>query len=184
MLQVFTCLTMEHDRRLVLLAATVCFLASAAAINLFHRAQLTTGRDRIVWLGLDAAAAGFGIWATHFIAMLAYEPGAGAGYNLPLTILSLFFAVLIMGAGLGLALRNFVPWTAILGGAVIGCGVAVMHYTGMLAKRSAGESSIDSAATVGPGCCGGGQLAGRAVFDSRANPSAMDLASIRVSTSG
>jgi diguanylate cyclase (GGDEF)-like protein/PAS domain S-box-containing protein len=138
MLQVFTCLTMEHDRRLVLLAATVCFLASAAAINLFHRAQLTTGRDRFVWLGLDAAAAGFGIWATHFIAMLAYEPGAGAGYNLPLTIFSLFVAVLIMGAGLGLALRNFAPWTAILGGAVIGCGVAVMHYTGMLAVQLPG----------------------------------------------
>ena len=138
MLQVFTRLTMEHDKRLVLLAATVCFLASAAAINLFLRAKVTTGRDRFVWLGLDAAAAGLGIWATHFIAMLAYDPGVGAGYNLPLTTLSVLAAVLITGAGLTLALRDFDPWTAIVGGAVIGCGIAVTHYTGMLALQLPG----------------------------------------------
>jgi diguanylate cyclase (GGDEF)-like protein/PAS domain S-box-containing protein len=139
MWQVLTCLTMEHDRRLVLLAAAVCFLASAAAINLFHSAQVATGRDRFVWLGLDAAAAGFGIWATHFIAMLAYDPGVGAGYNLPLTIFSLLAAVVITGAGLTLALRDFGAWTAIVGGAVIGCGVAVMHYAGMLALQLPGR---------------------------------------------
>jgi NO-binding membrane sensor protein with MHYT domain len=64
MFRVFTCLTVDHDWRLVVLAGTVCFLASAVAINLFHRAQATKGRARLVWLSLDAAAAGFGIWAT------------------------------------------------------------------------------------------------------------------------
>jgi diguanylate cyclase (GGDEF)-like protein/PAS domain S-box-containing protein len=139
MFQVFTCLTVEHDWRLVVLAGTVCFLASAVAVNLFHRAQATKGRARLVWLSLDAAAAGFGIWATHFIAILAYDPGVGAGYNLGLTILSLLIAAFITGAGLGLALRNFGPWTAAFGGAVVGCGVAAMHYTGMLALQLPGR---------------------------------------------
>ena len=121
MFQVFTCLTVQHDWRLVVLAGIVCFLASTAAINLFHRAQATTGRARLVWLSLDAAAAGFGIWATHFIAILAYDPGVGAGYNLGLTILSLLIAAFITGAGLSIALRNFGAWTAALGGAVVGC---------------------------------------------------------------
>src|ERR1700730_7673079 len=141
MFQIFTCLTVEHDLRLVTLAAAVCFLASGVAISLFQRAQSTRGRARLVWLSLDAAAAGYGIWATHFIAMLAYEPGISAGYNLGLTILSLLFAVLITGAGLSLsiAFRNFGHWTALFGGALVGCGVAAMHYTGMLALELPGR---------------------------------------------
>jgi diguanylate cyclase (GGDEF)-like protein/PAS domain S-box-containing protein len=139
MFRVFTCLTVDHDWRLVVLAGTVCFLASAVAINLFHRAQATKGRTRLVWLSLDAAAAGFGIWATHFIAILAYDPGVGAGYDLGLTFLSLLIAALITGAGLAVALRNFGRWTAALGGAVVGCGVAAMHYTGMLALQLPGR---------------------------------------------
>src|ERR1700675_2741299 len=109
MYRILTCLTVEHDWRLVVLAAGVCFLASGVAISLFHRAQVVTGRERLVWLSLDAAAAGFGIWATHFIAMLAYDPGIGASYNLGLTILSLVFAALITGAGLSVAVRDSAP---------------------------------------------------------------------------
>jgi NO-binding membrane sensor protein with MHYT domain len=60
MYKVFTCLTVEHDWRLVVLAGAVCFLASGVAISLFHRAQATMGRARFVWLTLDAAAAGCG----------------------------------------------------------------------------------------------------------------------------
>jgi len=74
MFRVYSCLTVDHDWRLVVLAGTVCFLASAVAVSLFHRAQAATGRTRLVWLSLDAAVAGCGIWATHFIAMLAYDP--------------------------------------------------------------------------------------------------------------
>lgn len=134
MYKVLTCLTVEHDWRLVVLAVGVCFLASGVAISLFHRAQVAKGRARLVWLGLDAAAAGFGIWATHFIAMLAFDPGMGAGYDLGLTILSLLLAILITGVGLTIALMDFGQIAAAaIGGAVVGIGVAGMHYTGMLA---------------------------------------------------
>ena len=139
MFQVFTCLTVEHDWRLVVLAVAVCCLASAVAISVFHRAQATTGRARFVWLSLDAAAAGCGIWATHFIAMLAYDPAVHASYNLGLTILSLLFAALITGAGLRIALRDFTRWSPAIGGAVVGGGIAVMHYTGMLALELPGR---------------------------------------------
>ena len=139
MFQVYTCLTVDHDWRLVVLAATVCFLASAVAISLFHRAQATTGRSRLIWLGLDAAAAGYGIWATHFIAMLAYDPAIGAGYNLTLTVLSLLIAVFITGAGLGIALHDVGRWTSAFGGALVGGGIAAMHYTGMMALEVSGR---------------------------------------------
>src|SRR5215468_170849 len=97
MYRVLTCLGFEHDWRLVALAGFVCFLASLAAVTLFDRARATTGRARLVWVGLDAFVSGCGIWATHFIAMLAYDGGAGAGYSTRVTILSLVFAVVITG---------------------------------------------------------------------------------------
>jgi diguanylate cyclase (GGDEF)-like protein/PAS domain S-box-containing protein len=139
MLRVYSCLTVDHDWRLVALAVIMCFLASAVAISLFHRAQATIERTRIAWLGLDAVVAGGGIWATHFIAMLAYDPGIGAGYNLVVTILSLLIAMLVTGVGLGIALLFFGRWTAVLGGAVVGGGIAAMHYTGMMALEVPGR---------------------------------------------
>ena len=139
MFQVYTCLTVDHNWRLVALAGAVCFLASAVAISLFHRARATSGRTQLVWLCLDAAAAGCGIWATHFIAMLAYTPTVGVGYNLILTVLSLLIAVLITGVGLGMALLDFGRWTTEFGGAVVGSGIAAMHYTGMMALEVPGR---------------------------------------------
>jgi diguanylate cyclase (GGDEF)-like protein/PAS domain S-box-containing protein len=139
MFQVLTCLTVDHDRRLLALAIVICLLASGVAISLFHRAQATQGRARLVWLSLDAAAGGCGIWATHFIAMLAYEPDVGAGYNLGLTVLSLILAAVITGVGLHVALHDRSQRSAAIGGAVIGIGVATMHYSGMLALELPGQ---------------------------------------------
>ena len=78
MFRVYAYLTVDHDWRLVVLAGIVCVLASAVAVCLFRRAQATLGLARLVWLCLDAAAAGCGIWATHFMAVVAFDPGLGA----------------------------------------------------------------------------------------------------------
>src|ERR1700759_2080765 len=104
-----------------------------AAISLFYRARTSQGQMRAIWLGLDALVGGCGIWATHFIAMLAYDPGSGAGYSIRVTVLSLVFAVLINGVGLGVALSGERRAFAAIGGAIVGIGVAAMHYTGMMA---------------------------------------------------
>ena len=133
MYQVLFCLTDQHDWRLVALGGAVCMLASAAAISLFHRARATQGPGRLVWISLDAVVSGCGIWATHFIAMLAYGPGNGGAYNIPLTILSLIFAISVTFVGLSIAVSSSrTPWV-VLGGAIVGGGVAAMHYTGMAA---------------------------------------------------
>jgi len=133
MFQVLNCLGYEHDLRLVALAGAICLLASAVAISLFHRARASQGRTRLKWMALDAVAAGCGIWATHFIAMLAYDPGSVAGYNIGITLLSLVFAIVTVAFGLWIALRNARTASIALGGAVVGLGVAAMHYTGMTA---------------------------------------------------
>jgi len=133
MYQVLNCLVTEHDWRLVVLGGTICWLASTVAVSLYHRARASQGRTRAIWVCLDAAVGGCGIWATHFVAMLAYDPGSGAGYNIPVTLISLIFAVSIAAVGLSIALLNDRRSTIAMGGAVVGLGVAAMHYTGMMA---------------------------------------------------
>ena len=103
MFRVFNCLTTEHDWRLVIVAGVICFLASLTAISLFNRARATAGRARAAWVIAAGAATGCGIWATHFIAMLAYDPGVGIAYNIGLTALSLVVAAIVPGIGLALA---------------------------------------------------------------------------------
>ncbi|UQR60640.1 bifunctional diguanylate cyclase/phosphodiesterase [Bradyrhizobium sp. C-145] len=133
MYQVLFCLTDEHDWRLVALGGAVCLLASAAAISLFQRARATHGPARLAWIALDAAVSGCGIWATHFIAMLAYGPGGAGAYNIPVTLLSLILAISVNFVGLSIAVSSSRPVWIALGGAIVGSGVAAMHYTGMAA---------------------------------------------------
>jgi NO-binding membrane sensor protein with MHYT domain len=139
MFRVLTCLIVEHDLRLVVLAGVVCFLASLSAISLFHRARATRGRARGTWLAIAGAATGCGIWATHFIAMLAYEPGVATAYDIGLTAMSLVAAAAITAAGLSVAVLGPARFGAPAGGAIVGAGVACMHYTGMWALQVPGH---------------------------------------------
>ena len=139
MFRVFNCLTTQHDLRLVVVAGLVCYLASLTAITLFNRARSTAGRARVIWIAAAGAASGCGIWATHFLAMLAYDPAVPVGYNIDLTIMSLMAAAFITGSGLAVAVyfpRHLGP---LIGGAIIGIGVACMHYLGMSALELPGH---------------------------------------------
>src|SRR6266851_4420879 len=139
MFRVLTCLTTEHDWRLVVVAGVVCFLASLAAISVFRRARAASGRARAIWIVAAGATAGIGIWATHFIAMLAYDPGIPVAYNIGLTAFSLAAAAVVTGAGLSLAVHAGGRWGAPAGGAVVGGGIACMHYAGMWAVELPGR---------------------------------------------
>jgi diguanylate cyclase (GGDEF)-like protein len=138
MFRVLTCLTGEHDWRLVLLAGLVCFVASIVAVNIFHRAIASRTRTRLIWIAIAGAAIGYGIWATHFIAMLAYQPGVVTGYSVVLTGLSLAVAMMLTSTGFGFAVNNPGRWGAPIGGGIIGAGIASMHYLGMWALEVPG----------------------------------------------
>src|SRR4051794_28657025 len=119
MLKIYNCIATAHDLRLVGLAALVCVLASFAAINLLRHARKSYGRMPSVWLAVSAISTGFGVWATHFIAMLAFTPGIPSGYNILLTILSLVAAIMLTGVGLAVSLISnwrYGPW---IGGAIV-----------------------------------------------------------------
>src|ERR1700694_38611 len=104
MLRILHCLANQHDWRSVLLSAGLFLLSSIAAANPFQRARVSEGQSRMVWLFAAGTVTGCGVWATHFIAMLAYTPGFLVSYDLTITIFSLFVAIIVITAGFAVAL--------------------------------------------------------------------------------
>ncbi|RVD43492.1 GGDEF and EAL domain-containing protein [Mesorhizobium sp. M4B.F.Ca.ET.215.01.1.1] len=139
MLTVYNCIVHEHDLRLVALAALICGISSFSAVNLLRHVDRSTHRNRYAWLMIAATSTGFGIWATHFIAMIAFSPGIPNAYNTELSVLSLAAAVLLTAAGMWIAtLRGGIDHY-LVGGAVLGAGIGTMHYTGMAAFEVQGR---------------------------------------------
>lgn len=117
-----------------LMSCLGCFLG----LQCTSRATALAGRSRARWLLLGAVSIGTtGIWVMHFIAMLGYTiPGQTIRYNVIVTILSMIIAVVVVTVGL--LIVGFRPdglRPLLLGGAIIGLGVASMHYMGMYAIR-------------------------------------------------
>ena len=104
--EIFACIRDDHDLRLVILAGLICVAASAAAVILLRHARDGGGTDGRRWLIAAGMASGLGIWATHFIAMIGYDPGVVRGYALVPTVASLLTAVAGTTGGFWLALRS------------------------------------------------------------------------------
>src|ERR1700688_3042405 len=155
MLTVYNCIMTAHDLRLVGLAAVICALASFTAISLLHHVRRSNGQMCLIWLTVSATSTGFGIWATHFIAMLAFAPGLPSAYNIALTVLSLLAAIVLTGTGLAVAVTANWAAGAWIGGAMVGGGIAAMHYMGMAAFEIQGRIVWDPALVTASIALGG-----------------------------
>jgi len=138
---VLTCIFVQHDLRLVAVAALICMIASCTAFGFHGRGLRASGGLRWAWQGLSGLVAGSGVWATHFLAMLAYQPTLRIGYDLGLTAASFVVAVLGMGVGFSLPALRADKGTNLIGGVLAGCSIAVMHYTGIAAIRTQADVS-------------------------------------------
>lgn len=140
MLRVYSCIAQERSPLLLAVAVVICLCATLTALMAFQNAvqEVSRRRRRIQFILVASLLSGLGIWATHFVAMLAYEPGIPVSYDIPKTLLSMLVAVAICAIGWSVAQaqRRFM---APLGGAVIGAGIGAMHYLGMSAIQIAGD---------------------------------------------
>jgi NO-binding membrane sensor protein with MHYT domain len=116
-----------------LMSCMGCFLG----LRCTTRARAHQGAARARWLTMAAVAIGStGIWVMHFIAMLGFSiPGESIRYNVPVTILSMVIAVVVVGIGTFIVGFREGTGALVLGGVIIGLGVASMHYIGMSAIR-------------------------------------------------
>jgi PAS domain S-box-containing protein len=125
-----------YDYRLVGLSIILAILSAYAALDLVERITSSRRVVRSVWLTGGAVAMGTGIWAMHYTGMLAYRMPIKVYYHVPTVTLSLFAAIVASAIALFVVCREELSLRrTILGGVLMGTGIATMHYTGMAAMR-------------------------------------------------
>lgn len=143
MLHIVTCIAIDHDWRYVLVAVVICMVGSFLTVRLFSRARRAGAMEKAIWVFLAGFIGGTTIWTTHFLAMIGYNAGGAAAYGGELTLLSLMIAVASAVAGIAIATYGGRSALAEAGGAVLGLGIAAMHYTGMAAYEIRGTIAWD-----------------------------------------
>ncbi len=135
MYEVVTCITDEHDLRLVLLAAAMCLVGVFTHVHLIRRARESSGATFFAWVGIAAIALGTTVWCTHFIALLAFQTDTPVKLDPVLTLLSLVLPVFgfVVSTGIMAHVRQRV--FRIQAGILTGFIVSGLHYTGMEAFR-------------------------------------------------
>jgi diguanylate cyclase (GGDEF)-like protein len=143
------CVTERHDLPLVAVAAVICALGVWTAFALAQEAFKAPDRKQRVGWGLASAfCATSAIWATHFIAMIAFDPGLPYRFETVATVLSFFVALMLVGAAMCVMLAVPGVWGRLAGGAVGGLAISAMHYTGMSAFRIQGAVNWDHGAVA------------------------------------
>ena len=117
-----------HDSTLVFLSIVIATVASYTALDLAGRVHASTKFARYAWLATAAVAMGGGIWAMHFVAMLAFSiPGMEMQYDLSLTVISLLVPIAVTGIAFLLVAREQAGAVALsVSGLIMGLGIVAM----------------------------------------------------------
>ena len=126
----------HYEPSLVFVSILVAILASYTALSLAMRVRQAQGRAPYFWIAGGALAMGSGIWAMHFIGMLAFRLPMPVGYDPLITFASWLLPVVASGLALWHVRhrafrRRQLAWSAML----MGLGINAMHYTGMAGMR-------------------------------------------------
>lgn len=131
-------LNCSHNPLLVLLAYLVACAASFATLDMAERVghvEDATSQSRWRWVGTACLAGG--IWAMHFIGMLAFQAPIDIQYDLSISLLSFLIAFIAAFLAMNtLSAPELRPWQYLQASIGIGLGIAAMHYVGMAAMRS------------------------------------------------
>lgn len=113
---------------LVVLSVLVAIFASWMGLLVAGQAVANRGQR---WIVL-----GTGVWAMHFIGMLAFDLCTDVDYDPAITILSGVPSIAASFVALNLIARERLgAWTMLLGATLVGAGIGAMHYAGMEGMR-------------------------------------------------
>jgi len=131
-------LTPTYDAGIVALSMLVATFASYVALDLARRVREHRSWAAWTWTLGGAFVMGSGVWAMHFIGMLAMSLPVPLGYAPSTTLVSWAAAVGVSALALAIAGRERLTAPTLLGGALaMGGGICAMHYTGMAALEMA-----------------------------------------------
>jgi NO-binding membrane sensor protein with MHYT domain/nitrogen-specific signal transduction histidine kinase/CheY-like chemotaxis protein len=119
---------------LILISIAVAILASYTALTLALRIRFASGWAAGAWLLGGGLAMGIGIWAMHFVGMLALSLPITISYDVWFTALSMAIAIVVSTFALRIASRAQVGRPQLIAaGIAMGIGICSMHYVGMAA---------------------------------------------------
>jgi len=137
-------MTASYNVWLVLLSYLVAAFAAYTTLGLAARVNRPDGGLARGWMAAGAVAMGIGIWAMHFIGMLALHLPVHLSYDVAVTLVSIVPAIGASAVALLLMRRARVGLALHLGCALaMGLGIAAMHYTGMASVRMQPDYSYD-----------------------------------------
>ena len=126
----------SYDYRLVAFSVVLAMFASYTALDLAGRVTAARNWIRVAWLAGGACSMGMGIWAMHYVGMLAFSLPVPILYHYPTVIASLLAAIAASAVALYTVSRERMGVTQqIVGSLFMGGGIAAMHYIGMTAMR-------------------------------------------------
>ena len=129
----------QHDPWLVALSVLIDVGASIVALHMatLARDAHSTGMRQLA-LASGALALGAGIWAMHFVGMLAFRVCAQGSFDPWLTATSVIPSLAASWVALRLLARPEVRWPVLVSsGVLMGAGIGLMHYLGMEASEVA-----------------------------------------------
>ncbi|MBT5013601.1 MAG: hypothetical protein HON02_04050, partial [Rhodospirillaceae bacterium] len=126
-----------YSPSLVVLSVLAAIGGSFVSLQVADRIALAkTLSGQIVWLIPGALVLGGGVWAMHFIGMLAFSLPCGISYDPFVTLLSMVPGILASAVALWVISQPSVSVRMLLvGGVLVGSGIGLMHYSGMAAMR-------------------------------------------------
>ncbi|MBB6557938.1 PAS domain S-box-containing protein [Acidovorax soli] len=128
-----------HDPWLVALSVVLAIASSLMALHLAALAQRAPDRlRRNLIVASGSLALGGGVWSMHFVGMLAFDLCANGHFDPWTTALSFLPSLVASWVALHvLTQKQPTAGTIAWGGALVGAGIGVMHYSGMAASDMA-----------------------------------------------
>ena len=128
----------------VIISVLLAILGSYAAQRASARiGQLHDAASRLIWASISALTMGVGIWAMHFIGMLALSLPCRVYYDPLITLASMIPGILAAGVALGVVWHGTKHLSPLIGSVLLGAGIGTMHYTGMAAMQLEGFVRYD-----------------------------------------
>lgn len=129
----------SYQWTLVALSFLISMAGAFVALTAATRIQRNTAYSTINILAAGMALGGVGVWAMHFVGMLALDLDLASSFSMVETGVSLVVAVLAASLALGFVARAPDSLPRMLGaGTLLGTSVAFMHYLGMYGMKFGG----------------------------------------------
>ena len=127
-------LALSFDPTVVVLSYLTAVFASYVALDLAPRVRTPDRAAARAWWLAGSLSMGTGVWAMHFVGMMALQLPFSVGYEADTTFISWLAAVAVSLIALRVAAQDGLTLPRLaLGALSMGAGICAMHYIGMAA---------------------------------------------------